>query len=325
MHKFLACLFLLSTLTACAGNTKAVTELAPAVPYQTVIPSESPIVTPSESPTIIPSLTGIILPTPTTFTYTVAQGDTLTGIAERFGVTLEALLAANPGIQPEVLPVGTTLIIPATSGTLAESTPTPAQLPAQQARCWSETDGGLWCFALVQNDYAETLENLSAQFTLLDSNGQELASQVAFALLNTLPPGQSMPLAVHFPPPVQANGSAPRAETRTTPRVQVLTATRLQAGDMRYLPVMLENTLVSVDASGRTAQVSGLVILTEAGTANTLWVLATAYDAAGNVVGVRRWESPSALTADEPVSFDFLVSSVGPVIDRVEFLAEARP
>jgi hypothetical protein len=177
----------------------------------------------------------------------------------------------------------------------------------------------------VQNEYAETLENLSAQFTLLDSNGQELASQVAFALLNTLPPGQSMPLLVHFPPPIQANGSAPRAGTGTTPRVQVLTATRLLPGDTRYLPVMLENTLVSVDASGRTAQVSGLVILTGAGTANTLWVLATAHDATGNVVGVRRWESSSALAADAPASFDFLVSSVGPVIDRVEFLAEAMP
>jgi hypothetical protein len=80
-----------------------------------------------------------------------------------------------------------------------------------------------------------------------------------------------------------------------------------------------------VEASGRTAQATGRVILTEAGTANTLWVLATAYDAAGDVVGVRRWESPSALPVDAPISFDFLVSSVGPAIDRVEFLAEARP
>jgi hypothetical protein len=60
------------------------------------------------------------------------------------------------------------------------------------------------------------------------------------------------------------------------------------------------------------------------GTANTLWVLATAYDAAGNVVGVRRWDSPSALTAAAAVSFDFLVSSLGPGIEQVEFLAETR-
>ena len=325
MRRFLACLFLLSTLTACAGNAETVTGLAPAVPYQTVPPSETP--------TIIPPLTFIILPTPTTFTYTIVKGDTLNGIAERYGIKPEVLLAANPGVQPAALQVGTTLIIPTGSEIPGEPTPTPAPLPVQQARCWSETDGGLWCFALVQNGYAETLENLSAQFTLLDSNGQELASQAAFALLNTLPPGQSMPLAVHFPPPVQTNVTVPRAgivptllrETGTTLRVQVLTAIRLLPGDTRYLPVALENTLVSMEASGRTAQVTGRVILTGAGTANTLWVLATAYDAAGNVVGVRRWESPSALTADAPVSFDFLVYSVGPGIDRVEFLAEARP
>lgn len=325
MRGFLACLFLLSTLTACAGNAETVTDLAPAVPYQTVPPSETP--------TVIPPLTGIILPTPTTFTYTVVQGDTLNGIARRYGVTPEALLAANPGIQLAVLSVGTTLIIPTGNEIPGEPTPTPAPLPVQQARCWSEKDGGLWCFALVQNEYAETLENLSAQFTLLDANGQELASQAAFALLNTLPPGQSMPLAVHFPPQVQTDVTVPRAgivptllrETGTTLRVQVLTAIRLLPGDTRYLPVIPENTLVRVEASGQMAQVTGRVILTGAGTANTLWVLATSYDAAGSVVGVRRWESPSALTADAPISFDFLVYSVGPGIDRVEFLAEARP
>ncbi len=316
MRRILACLFLLLGLTACAGSTQAVTESAPAlsgeegsaVAYQTI--------TPSETSTVIPPQSGIILPTPTTFTYTIVEGDTLTGIAGRYNVTLEALLAANPGIQPSALSIGTTIIIPAGNGARGESTPTPAPLPVLQARCWPETDGGQWCFALVQNEYAGALENLSAQFTLLDASGQDLASQAAFALLNTLPAGESMPLAVHFPPSVQANVSV---------RVQMLTAIRLLPGDTRYLPVMTQNTLVSVDASKRTAQVTGRVILTGAGTANTIWVLATAYDAAGNVVGIRRWESTSALTADASVSYNFMVSSVGPGIDRVEFLVEARP
>jgi LysM repeat protein len=259
---------------------------------------------------------GIFLPTPTTVTYTVVQDDTFISIAGRYGITPVELQAANPGIQPSALSVGTILIIPAGNESLGEPTPTPVPLPVQQARCWPETNGGSWCLALVQNEYAGTLENLSARFTLLDADGQELASQTAFALLNTLPSGQSMPLAVHFPPPVPAD---------VTVRVQVLTGIRLLPGDTRYLPVMTENTLVSVEASGRTAQGSGRVILTGEGSANTLWVLATADDAAGNVVGIRRWESPSVLTADTPVSFDLLVSSMGPGIDRVEFLAEARP
>jgi hypothetical protein len=105
----------------------------------------------------------------------------------------------------------------------------------------------------------------------------------------------------------------------------VLTATRLLPGDTRYLPVSLENTLVSVEAGGRTADVTGRVVLDGPGTAKTFWLLASAYDIAGNVIGVRRWESTSTLSATAPVSFDFLVSSLGAGISRVEFVAEARP
>ena len=80
---------------------------------------------------------------------------------------------------------------------------------------------------------------------------------------------------------------------------------RLLPGDTRYLPVSLENTLVSVEADGRSAEVSGRVRLTGTGTANTLWVLASAFDSAGNVVGVRRWESAAALNASAPGRFRF--------------------
>lgn len=265
---------------------------------------------------MIPPLVEIVLPTSTTFTYTVVQGDTLIGIAGRYGITLEALLAANPAIQPAALAVGATLTIPTGNQVPGEPTPTPALLPVLQAHCWPETDGGSWCFALVQNQYTETLENLSAQFTLLDSDQQPLSDQLAFGLLDILPPGRNMPLAIHFPPPVKANAPV---------RVQVLTAIRMLPDDTRYLPVMLVDTLVSVGVSGQTAQVTGRVVLTGSGPASKLWVLATAYDAIGNVVAVRRWDSPSALTVNEPVSFDFLISSLGPRIERVEFLTEAKP
>ncbi len=307
MRSLLACLTCVLFLAACAGESTP--DLVPAQPYQT--PSPSQTLTP------LPAQTDILLPTPTLFLYTVVLGDTLGAIADRFDVSLEALVAANPGIQPTALTVGTELIIPTGSGQPSKPTPTPASAPVRQARCWPETSGGLWCFALIQNEYAETLENLSAQFTLLAENGEELASQIAYAPLNILPPGASMPLGVHFPAPV---------DSQATPRVQVLTAIRLLPGDARYLPVMMENTLVSVDADGRSAQVFGRVMLTTLdGLANTLWVLAIAYDEAGNLVGFRRWETSEPLAGGESVTFEFLVSSMGPEIARVEFLTEARP
>ena len=306
MQRFGVYLLILGLLTACAGNTSIPATLPPAIPYRTI--------TLQKTSTVIPPLVEIVIPTPTIFTYTVVQGDTLIGIASRNGITLQALLAANPTVLPATLAVGTQLIIPPGNQPTGEPTPTPASLPVLQTHCWPEPDGGSWCFALLQNPYAETLESISAQFTLLDSSMQVLSSQVAYGLLDILPPGQTMPLAIHFFPPVQPDVSL---------RVQVLTSIRLLPGDTRYLPATVEDTLVSVVASRQTAQVTGRIVLNASGTAGTLRVLATAYDSTGDVVGVRRWDSPSGLTTDKPVSFDFLVSSLGPQIDRVELLAEA--
>lgn len=51
--------------------------------------------------------------TGTVRTYTVRDGDTLSGIAEQFNTTLEAIMALNPGLTPETLQIGAVLRIPA--------------------------------------------------------------------------------------------------------------------------------------------------------------------------------------------------------------------
>jgi len=194
-----------------------------------------------------------------------------------------------------------------------------------QARCWPTAEGGRWCFALVQNNYAETIENLSVQFTLLGDSGQEVGSQVAFGLLNILPAGRAMPIAAFFPPPVSLVPAQVQA-AEVAPRAQILTAIRLPADDSRYLPIALQNVLVSVDWSGRTARVIGhaMPVMLD-GRVNTLWILGAAYDAYGNVVGVRRWESTMPVAGGVSLAFDFTVSSVGPPIDHVDLLVEAKP
>jgi LysM repeat protein len=52
------------------------------------------------------------LPSPTPFTYVVKEGDTLSGIAEQFGISLDDLQAVNPDISPASMPIGTVLQIP---------------------------------------------------------------------------------------------------------------------------------------------------------------------------------------------------------------------
>lgn len=302
---------LLLVLTACVtspGGAGTPGSSEP-VPYYTA--------TPSATITPLPPLTEVYLPTPTPFTYTVRNGDTMSAIALRNNISLDALLAANPGVDPASLPIGTVLVIPVGSVVPGEPTPTPAALTVRQVRCWPESSGGLWCFGLVQNEYGVMVENLSAQFTLLDGSGNEIASQTAYGLLNILPASQAMPLTAHFPAPIS---------DQVTPRLQVLTAILLQPGDPRYAPVAVQDILVQMDASGRTAWVTGQVVpLILDGQVNTIWILGVGYDFAGNVVGVRRWESATALAGGATLPFEFMIYSVGPSIERVEFIIEAQP
>lgn len=59
-----------------------------------------------------PTATATAPPTPTPVTYTIRSGDTLTRIAQQFGVTVEALQKANNITDPAGLEVGQQLVIP---------------------------------------------------------------------------------------------------------------------------------------------------------------------------------------------------------------------
>jgi LysM repeat protein len=48
----------------------------------------------------------------TLYQYTIKPGDTLPGIANYYGLSTEAILAANPGLSEDNMPEGTVIIIP---------------------------------------------------------------------------------------------------------------------------------------------------------------------------------------------------------------------
>ncbi len=258
------------------------------------------------------------LPSPTPFTYTIKAGDSISSIALQFGVSMDDLQAANPEIAPNTMSIGTVIKIPSNpDNPSGEPTPTPAPFTVEQIQCFPTGDKGMWCFVLVHNDFPDFMENLSAQVTLVDRNNASLASQAALLPLNILPPNTSLPLTVFFPPQVPFNAK---------PQVQVLTAIRLLPDDERYVPATITNTLVQVNANGHNARVSGMVFSqSQDRVANQVWVAATAYDDMGRVVGVRRWEWDDGLAAGGSIPFEFMVSSIGGKIARVEFAVEARP
>ena len=297
-------------LSACAPQTIIQTSVAPGtlLPYVTRTPSSTP-----EQPDGLVISFDTPVPSPTPFIYEVQAGETMLGIAERFGVSVEALRTANPDVYPNSMSIGTELLIPGDSDNPTDApSPTPVPVPVEQIECYPTADSGLWCFVLIHNDTYVMLENLSAQVTLVDANGQEFLSAQALSPLNILPPDATLPLTVYFPPKIPSDAK---------PIVQILSAIRLFHDDARYLSATTQNTLVQVDSSGRSARVSGTVLLTgDDESASLIWVVAVAYDEHGRIVGVRRWESENGA-----LQFEFDVSSLAGRIQDVDFIVEARP
>ena len=81
-------------------------------------PEEEPTTAPEPAPTEEPAPTSTPEPAPTNTpsalgqTYIVKEGDIPVNIAAQFGITVEALFAANPGVTATNLQVGQVLIIP---------------------------------------------------------------------------------------------------------------------------------------------------------------------------------------------------------------------
>lgn len=268
------------------------------------------------SPSVTLPATHIPIPTPTPFIYKIVRNDTLSGIARRFGISLEALLTANPGIAPEALTVGQTLTIPSASqGTDPTLLFTPAPLDLGPGFC-RPSGAGTVCLIPVHNPYSQALENVKVRVTLFDENGQSLASQEAILPLNILPPDQVLPAVVFF------SGLTVQASAQ----VQLITSIRLSPGDGRYLQTTIQNLLVSVDWNGLSANVQGQILLPETGKpAASIWLAAVAYDASGQIIGYRRWEWSGSLQPGASQAFALSVYSLGPPIQHVEVLVEARP
>jgi len=226
-------------------------------------------------------------------------------------------MAANPGVDPYLLSIGTELVIPISEGDSSVFSPgLPAPIPVEEYKpiCYPTTSDGLWCFWLVKNNHPFPLENLSAVVSLFDTWGNEVSNKTAFPPLNVLWQGETSPLMTYFPPPVP-----PWSE------VQVQLATALEVtGEDKYLPGQIDNLQVHITENGLNAVVSGVVTLQGEGkSANHVWVAVVAYDKNGQVIGVRRWEGEK-IEAGASLQFFILVYSLGPPIDRVDILVEAQ-
>ena len=301
--------------------TSTSTQAGTLTPYQTA--TQTPTITLTATPRF--SITPTPTISPTAVTYKVRSEDDMYGIAFRFGISPQALMTANPKVNPRAMSIGTILIIPVTphppqvqvTSTPLPPTPTPIVAILQPPVCYPALDGGIWCFLLVKNVSTQGLENLAGLIQLASSQDAAPLTQPAAAPLDLLPPGASLPLVAYFPPPAPAYSSVSGQITQTLPQPK---------DDNRYLTATVLNQQITISSTGQSVSVSGQVSLPEKSQpARLIRLAAIAYSADGAVAGLRQWESSEPLAAASPRSFNLEIYSLGPTIDHVTVLVEARP
>jgi LysM repeat protein len=275
--------------------------------------------TPSQTPTPPGTSTPLPSPSPTPRTHAIARGDTFSGIAFQFGVSIPALQAANPGLDPNMLIVGTVVFIPPpgtpASGTPSIPSPTPVSLQVAKPVCHRSGDGGLWCIAEVTNQQSFGVESVSGSIRIAGADGQ-VHSQDAALILDTLRAGESFPLVAFFPAPIPD-------PQETDAEIRMVLPLNESAG--RYPKASIENLVVVIAPGGKSAEVSGELFLDDAAAqAAGVWLGLAAYDTEGNPTGVRRVEIIQPLSGGSRIPFKGVVYAAGNPISQVRVIAEAR-
>lgn len=316
---FLAAALLGLSAAACsppAAESTPVEMTRPALltPYLTLTPSRTPTPPDPATPTPLPS------PTPTPRLHTVRQGETIISIAITYGLSIEVLQAANPEIDPNLLSIGAQLIIPVSEtpdSTPAAPAPPPVSIEIGAPNCLPSQEGGAWCFALAYNNQDMTIESLTAVIRIADPESGQVSSQNVSAPLNLLPPASAIPLAVYFPPP---------SPWPLFASAEILTALPGREIAQLYLPFEIHNESYEISDDGQSAEISGEVVLLEGGgQAAVARIVGIAYNDAGEVIGMRRWEDQMELKEGESSPYVLRVYSAGGKITRIETRAEVTP
>ncbi|MBL8163963.1 MAG: LysM peptidoglycan-binding domain-containing protein [Anaerolineae bacterium] len=176
----------------------ALPTLPPLIPLITHSATRAPLSTPFVPPLDVP------LPISTPIYYSVAPGDTLLGIARRFGVGLEALRVANDTLEldPLALPVGQLILIPDppfdASGQPILATAVPTGLQLGQPTCYPTPTNTVLCLGLVHNSSTQPVSRVNLRVRLLRADGSLLADGETGLEQAVIPAESSAPYHAQF-------------------------------------------------------------------------------------------------------------------------------
>ncbi|WP_318502525.1 LysM peptidoglycan-binding domain-containing protein [Bacillus sp. T3] len=115
-------------------------------------------------------------------TYTVVAGDSLWGIANRFGITVNMLKSAN-GLTTDLLRIGQTLVIPSASATSETTNPSYSNITYQVV-----SGDSLWGIAKKFGTTVEAIQKTNQLTTTTLSIGQTLLIPTSATNPNPTPP-----------------------------------------------------------------------------------------------------------------------------------------
>ncbi len=317
----IAFLFLVLLLGGC-GQVVTKPTATVFIPTATPTPTrETPTPTPTATTTPIPATpepTATPTPEPTPIIHTLQAGDTLIGLARKYGVTVQAIQEANGITDPRGLLVGQQIIIPTDpEARLSAGTPTPAPTPPPariSPLTFSEQAGVLWALGELTLTGGDPIEDVVVQVDLLDQSGQVIASAQTPMLQTMLAPGEPAGFAVRFAPPPGRFASYYSQIVNAMPAHTALA----------YRDLTIEN-LLAQQSGDAVFSLSGQIVNTGAAPARNITVSVILYDEAGQVTGVRQVPAdPSQLQPGETAFFSAELIPVHLPVADYHLLAEGQ-
>ncbi len=303
-------LVLAFSLAACGQViTKPTPVPSTATPTATLTYTPTAAATATPAPyTPEPTATPTLSPTPVI--HTIASGETLIAIASRYGVSVAAIQEANGIVDARLLRVSQEIVIPIDDESLLTAgapTPAPTPLPLEFGKVYFGNDerGGLWALGDVTNPGTEPLEGIRVSVTLLDDANQPLAERESLIANDLLEPGEVSPFGLFFSDP---------PEQFTSYRTQTISAYPAQVG-FYYRDLVVKDIGIESERYF-TYHVSGTVQNIGPERAVEVTIIATLYDALGQVIGYRKIEPDHSvvLPGGETAFSTEIIPVGGPVI-----------
>lgn len=222
-------------------------------------PTTGPTNTPG--PTAVPTGTPTPIPSPTAqedgrILYTIVAGDTLIGIAARYGLELDTLLELNGLTENSFIDIGDQLLLGFAPGTASQGTPTPESvLPNTSVR-----EDGAIVYRVQAGDtlisiavtYDLTLEELYEmngmdESTILRVNQEIIVGRQpvpeSTGGSSDVPTNTPSPTQTHTPTPEPTDTPEPTATPTSTPQpTQTITAVELSQPTPDDFPLQPEDT-----------------------------------------------------------------------------------